>query len=274
MYKGFDLDFDKKYFIETIGDIDYYTTIYDTKVAKMYKENINFSIKEIENKAKEIDGIKLQNSWFPDVESHIFLSHSHSDEKIVKCFAGYLYSELDIKVFIDSTIWRDSNEELLKLMDKYANWEQYKIIPNGNIRVCSTDDVFKFKDNVNMMLLMALTKMINNTDCFLFFNTNNSTINKHNNTKTYSPWIYYEIGISKCIEKIKREPIKTFSAKNKSSIESINMTFDLDMEHLTKLSTKKFIEWVNVCKNTGNKEDKALDNLYKITKNRLNNIFH
>ena len=263
MYKGFNLDFNEKYFIKTIGDIDY-ATIYDKEVVESYKENINFSLKVIKNKVKEIDGTELQNTWFPNVESHIFLSHSHSDEEIVKCFAGYLYSELGIKVFIDSTIWRDSNKELLKLMDKYAKWEQYETISNGNIKVCSLDEVFKFKDNINMMLLMALTKMINNTDCFLFFNTNNSTINEYYNSKTYSPWIYYEIGISKCIEKGSRK-IKMFSAEH--------MTFNLDTEHLTKLTTEKFIEWVNICKNTDIKTYDALDNLYNINKNNLHNVF-
>lgn len=273
MYKGFNLDFDEEYFIESIGYKDY-ATIYDTEVIETYKENINFSIEKIKKNIKEIDGTELQNSWFPNIESHIFLSHSHSDEEIVKRFAGYLYSELGIKVFIDSTIWRDSNEELIKLMNKYAKWEQYKIIPNGDIRVCYVEEVFKFKDNINMMLLMALTKMINNTDCFLFFNTNNSTINEYHNSKTYSPWIYYEIGISKCIEKIKRKNIiETFSSKHKSSTESINMTFDLDTEHLTKLTTDKFIEWVNICKNTNIKTYDALDNLYNINKNNLHNVF-
>lgn len=274
MYKGFNLDFDEEYFIESIGYKDY-ATIYDTEVIETYKENINFSIEKIKKNIKEIDGTELQNSWFPNIESHIFLSHSHSDEEIVKRFAGYLYSELGIKVFIDSTIWRDSNEELIKLMNKYAKWEQYKIIPNGDIRVCYVEEVFKFKDNINMMLLMALTKMINNTDCFLFFNTNNSTINEYHNSKTYSPWIYYEIGISKCIEKIKRKNIiETFSSKHKSSTESIIMTFDLDTEHLINLSTKEIIEWVNICKNTNIKTYDALDNLYNINKNNLHNVFH
>lgn len=272
MYKGFNLDFNEKYFIKTIGDIDY-ATIYDKEVVESYKKDINSRVKEIENKAEEIDGTELQNTWFPNIESHIFLSHSHSDEEIVKCFAGYLYSELGIKVFIDSTIWEYSNSKLLELMEAYAHWNQYEIRPNGNIRVCSIEEVFKFKDNVNMMLLMALTKIINDTDCFLFFNTNNSTINKYDNSKTYSPWICYEIGISKCIEKRNREHIKTFSAKHKSSTESINMTFDLDTEHLTKLTTEKFIEWVNICKNADIKTYDALDNLYNINKN-TNNILY
>lgn len=240
---------------------------------KAINKDINSRVKEIENKAEEIDGTELQNTWFPNIESHIFLSHSHSDEEIVKRFAGYLYSELGMKVFIDSTIWEYSNNKLLELMYAYAHWNRYEIKPNGNIRVCSMEEVFKFKDNVNMMLLMALTKMINDTDCFLFFNTNNSTINEYYNSKTYSPWIYYEIGISKCIEKRKREHIKTFSAKYKSSTESINMTFDLDTKHLINLSTKEIIEWVNKFKNTDNKEDKALNSLYEINKN-TNNILY
>lgn len=34
------------------------------------------------------DASKLQESWFPQVEADIFLSHSHKDEKLIISFAG------------------------------------------------------------------------------------------------------------------------------------------------------------------------------------------
>lgn len=229
-----------------------YINLYDEVIEK-YKKEIDTNINIIRNNKKDINATDLQNTWFPSVSSHIFLSHSHADENIAKLIAGYLYDKLKLRVFIDSTIWQYANDKLLELIEYNVNWEY----PYPNLKVCSIDDVFRFKDNINIMLLMALTKMIDITDCFIFLNTKNST-NMYNDNQTYSPYIYYELGISKYIEKEKRNGIIGYKQYSKS-LEEMKMIFDLNTDHLIDLDMNSFIAWSNIKK----KDFNALEDLYK-----------
>lgn len=231
---------------------EYYINLYD-KVIEEYKKEIDKNINIIRNDKKYINATDLQNTWFPSVSSHIFLSHSHADENIAKLIAGYLYDKLKLRVFIDSTIWQYANDKLLELIEYNVNWKY----PYPNLKVCSINDVFRFKDNINIMLLMALTKMIDMTDCFIFLNTDNST-DIYNNNQTYSPYIYYELGISRYIRKVKRKG-RFYKQFNRSTEEmKIKMKFDLSTDHLIDLDMNTFIDWSNI----ENEDFEALDYLY------------
>ncbi|MBW5398455.1 hypothetical protein E6A47_00115 [Brachyspira pilosicoli] len=228
-----------------------YINLYD-EVIEEYKKEIDTKINIIRNNKKDINATDLQNTWFPSVSSHIFLSHSHADENIAKLIAGYLYDKLKLRVFIDSTIWQYANDKLLELIEYNVNWKYLYT----DLKVCSIDDVFRFKDNINIMLLMALTKMIDITDCFIFLNTKNST-NMYNDNQTYSPYIYYELGISRYIRKVKR--IGRFYKQFSRSTEEMKMIFDLSTDHLIDLDMNSFIAWSNIKK----KDFNALEDLYK-----------
>ena len=58
--------------------------------------------------------------------------------------------------------------------------------------------------HVHMMLSTALANMIDKTECIMFLNTPNSVSTRDTKLKTYSPWIYNEIEITRIIEKNKK----------------------------------------------------------------------
>lgn len=47
----------------------------------------------------------MQVSWFPQIKADVFISHSHSDEKLAIIFAGWLYNAFGLTAFIDSCVW-------------------------------------------------------------------------------------------------------------------------------------------------------------------------
>lgn len=82
------------------------------------KKDIQNSLREFIGLDGIIDGTKLQENWFPTKQKFdVFLSHSHNDEKLAICLAGFLKEKLDLDTFIDSCLWRYSND-LLKELDK------------------------------------------------------------------------------------------------------------------------------------------------------------
>lgn len=85
-----------------------------------------------------------------------------------------------------------------------------------------------------MMICSALTMMIDKFECLFFLNTPDSTALSSVNTvnpSTESPWIYYEIGISKFIRRVRPS-----RALTKALNESRKIQFPLDLAHLPKLS--------------------------------------
>ena len=110
-----------------------------------------------------INGSDLENDWFGDIDAHIFISHSHIDEKLAISLAGYLFEKHKIKCFVDSCVWEYSNILLRQIDNKYCkniDSDTY----NYDTRNYSTS-------HVHMMLSCALNKnrhfLIKNTFCFL-----------------------------------------------------------------------------------------------------------
>lgn len=52
-----------------------------------------------------IDGDAISQDWFPNINSNIFISHSHLDEEYVIAFAGWLKKNFNLNAFIDSCVW-------------------------------------------------------------------------------------------------------------------------------------------------------------------------
>lgn len=52
-----------------------------------------------------IDGDAMSQDWFPNINSNIFISHSHLDEEYVIAFAGWLKKNFNLNAFIDSCVW-------------------------------------------------------------------------------------------------------------------------------------------------------------------------
>lgn len=194
MYIGFEIDGNKFH----INNSDNYREI--------ALENYNKKQKIIKNQIKdffevrngEIQVKSIEKLWFPKVKNHVFLSHSHADERQALILAGYLMEHCKVDVFIDSCIWKYS-DDLLKLLDK-----KFCEMENGNYNYKRRNIT---TTQVHLVLNMALAKMINNTECFMFFKTDNSVCMKKDfsSKETESPWICDELLMASLIARRSKE---------------------------------------------------------------------
>jgi hypothetical protein len=123
------------------------------------KRKINTVIKSfVQNGRLNADVITA--GWFPEISTDIFISNSHNDLDDVLSIAGWLYDEFKIISFIDSCVWGYS-EKLLKLIDKEYCYDDKTGLYDYNKRNLSTSHVY-------MMLSVALSKMIYNTEVLFF----------------------------------------------------------------------------------------------------------
>ena len=128
-------------------------------------------------------------------------------------------------------------------------------------------------------LLNSLNSTINTSEALFFLNTPNSISAKEViKQETFSPWIFAEIETSKIINKITPERIfrktkifsdfeKGYVALNESSDRELQISYDLELGHLTDLTSYEFEEWIN---SKFISPENALDDLYDYK--RLYNI--
>jgi len=256
MYKGYNLDI---FFNQ--NEINEYHEV-GLSIYEADRKLVRESLEKYKNKDNTIDGSKLQASWFPSVKSHVFLSHSHKDkDSTALTLAGWLYKKLKIKSFIDSCIWGYAGN-LLQMIDNTYCWsDSKKETYNYTKRNYSTSHVY-------MMLSIALSSMIEQTECLIFLNTPNSITPDDEIDKTLSPWIYSEIAMSKIIRtrtisEYRKTQLKTFSkGLNEDISDSLAVKYDVDLSHLIKMDKKSFNNWVTL-KRYDNAHD-ALDTLYHL----------
>ena len=221
-----------------------------------------------------LDGTKMQENWFPQIKADIFISHSHKDEKLAIALAGWLQETFGLTAVIDSCVWGYANE-LLKMIDDEYCYQKETNTYNYQKRNYSTS-------HIHMMLSVALTQMIDNTECLFFLNTPNSITPNTIINQTESPWIYSEISISQLIRKKElqeyrimeqNESLKTFSEDKK-----LNIQYDLPTDHLVDINGYVLREWEETWKDIGisnkypqyseNLRVHALDKLYELTKQK------
>ena len=251
MYRGFNVTIKK------------YEEFYYQIGLKLLNEMQNTTIKQLDKYVGingVINGSELEDDWFGEIDSHIFISHSHNDEKLAIALAGYLFKKHKIKCFVDSCIWGYSNELLRQIDNKYCKNDD-GINYNYNTRNSSTS-------HVHMMLSAALNKMIGKCEGLFLINSPNSIETSDILKETYSPWIYSEILMSKLIEKQipsrhihvgLEQRTESFSKVN-SLKESLNIKYKLDLDHLTDLSEEEIINWGS---KPSNSPENALDILYR-----------
>ena len=155
------------------------------------KKYVKDTLDKYVNPDGSLDAEMLEEDWFASENAHVVLSHSHSDENIVKKLAGCLFSKSGIKCFIDSCVWGYANDLLKVIDDRYCKTIKNKdgsLSYDYNIRNQSTS-------HIHMLLNGALAKMINKTECLIFLNTPNSIKIQDitEEAKTASPWIYSEL---------------------------------------------------------------------------------
>ena len=247
MFRGFNLSISKGFFENKEKSFREYCSIGEKHLDDQkshYQKTLKKYIKD-----SEIDGTKIQEEWFPQMEADIFISHSHNDRDVACALAGWLYDTFKIKCFIDSNVWGYS-KELIQIMNddlsiKETGQDGKALYDLNNCNLVS--------QHVNVMLSIALQKMIDKTEAVILINTANSVTiyNAGKMAETYSPWIYTEI---MCSRIVRRKSLKTYrdypkiqkrgeSPVNENAGLKYQISYEISLEHLTELSEEDLNNW-------------------------------
>ena len=259
MFKAFQLDF-STFNLKTLQ-------AYFDEGKKLYDKNksaIKKSLSIYIDPDGLLDASRIEEDWFPQslFSFDLFLSHSHKDEDIMVALAGYLHKKLGLNSFIDSQLWGYCADLQLKVDESCCRHDNVNNTWNYDDRNISTS-------YVHNMLMVALTKMMDSTECFFFAKTPSSTI-KSQATKTLSPWIYSELSISKMLRPVPKREDKVMLFESDGRLKTFSleaqMKFSPPMEHLIKLSWYDILDWVGeVDKNCSRDSNiHPLDVLYKL----------
>lgn len=260
MYKAFKINDTELGNILNDSDICYI----DTWKAEFERTVLHFG--RTVNSSGQIEMNKLQDDWFTTIDADIFISHSHSDEKNVKKFANYLYTEFGIKCFIDSVFWNYSLD-LLKQIDEEYCFNEDKTFFNYDTRNQTTS-------HVHMLLATSLMQVIDKTECFLFINTANATKMKEGRYYTSSTWINFELLLAKFI-RVNVPPRKRSNILKSESVvilDSMEAHNDfkpiyplLDLDDLTDISFSYIKNLTNgFMYQEGISKTEFLDEIYKL----------
>ncbi|WP_337982725.1 hypothetical protein [Lysinibacillus sp. C5.1] len=234
MYLGFNLD--------TIKDFSQYKKRGED-IFNQQKNRIQTELKRyFYSGTTTINGKKLEEDWFPQVKSDVFLSHSHNDLDEVLGIAGWLNEKFGLIAFIDSSIWGYSNELLKQIDDDYC-YDKTNHMYDYNRRNYSTS-------HVHMMLSMALLKMVDRTEALIFINTPNSIspVSETIQQTTKSPWIYSELVYSNLIRKTQpsREKYITRESTIFNEARSLDIAYEVQqyLNNLIELNDKNLDFWL------------------------------
>ena len=129
-----------------------------------------------------------------------------------------------------------------------------------------------------MMLSTALTEMMDNTECVIFFNTPNSInmseeidkIKREKGKTTVSPWIYHELSMTTMLRQKKTNRIeKVVEHFAQDSRAQLTIEYDVNkalagMSTLTDEQLREWFEKWNRCPEQLRFSEAALDILYNI----------
>lgn len=221
------------------------------------KSRINSNLEAFKDNDGVIDGSKLSNNWFPQIEADVFISHSHKDFDTALILAGIIASK-NLTPFIDSCVWGYA-DDLLKAIDKQYCKNEGSVYYDYNKRNYSTS-------HVHMMLTIALTKMLYNTECLIFLNTPNSIYPKNDIPTDYcdatlSPWIYAEMEMTNFLRPQTKEKHRIVQKAFSEGREDLKIFHTAETPNIQKVGVSDFINWTN---HEYSSKEQALDNLYLI----------
>lgn len=269
MFMGFNLQLDK--------DASIFCEEYDYEKLQELGRNHLDAQKAIYKKSlreyviqDEIDGTKIQNEWFPEINADIFISHAHADEELACALAGWINITFGLSCFIDSNVWGHS----VKLLEEMNSQLSNKRKDRDGGYLYDHQSCNRVSQHVNTMLSIALQKMIDKVETVIFLNTDNA-VRVYDDTqmeKTYSPWIYSEIV---CTQIVRKKPLlayrnyptvkKEYSAIYESAqfIMHSAISYNVSLKHLKTLTERDLIRWdMEYLSNRRNFQYK-LDALYK-----------
>lgn len=251
MYRGFNLEEVKT---------ERMIAQFQAKGQALYNKNKDLVLDKFKEFVKSniyLNGSDIEALFFPQINADVFISHSHKNEDKVIALAGMLHEKFGITSFIDSCLWK-SAKDLQKILDEEHSWND----PNDK-KTYSYAQVGFSASHAHMMLSVALSKMIDRTECIIFYNTPQAVLPYMKGSNTSSPWIYSEITTTQIINK-KIPPRRTAEYARLYSNggyvnESLQLIYQLDLSHLTPISVISFEEWIGT---TARTPEEALDSLY------------
>lgn len=190
-----------------------------------------------------IDAKKLNQVWYPQLTSDVFISHSHKDVYKAKKLANILYEKFGLIAFVDSYVWQ-SCDVLLQRLDKKHCVLEYD--DNGEV-IFNYDQCMFSSSHVHMMLAVSLMQIINSAKSIFVLDTDQSLFDMNGNIKTSSPWIFFELALANLL--IDKEPVFEHTA---SMQKRLNVCYPVDLKHLLPLGKNELIKWNRLCKYDGN----------------------
>lgn len=254
------------------SELNQYLTVGEEKYDR-YAKQARMCLRDFILNNGSIDGSAIKDHWFNIEKADIFISHSHKDLNKVKALAGWLYYNFELTVFIDSCVWGYCDDLLKQIDDKYCKKESSNTYIY-ELRNYSTS-------HVHMMLSIALTEMIDKSECIVFYNTPKSIVlkeeidNQNNqNSITNSPWIYQELAMSTLIKRtIPKRPSVLLEQMNYTAYanELPNIEYNVDeyLKNMIELSDDNLKNWIQQEKSNIH----PLDVLYKIINPKYDDAF-
>lgn len=196
-----------------------------------------------------------EEDWFPSVDAHVFISHSHKDESKALFVAGWLKETFGIEAFIDSSVWGYGND-LLRQIDNEHCWNKNGVTYNYDLRNRSTS-------YIHTIISISLAKMINSTECIFFLNTPNSIDPNSAIQATQSPWLYHEISMAGMLPEISRRPQAVVEKADRSvTADAANLfaRFPVNLGQFSELTVAELNKWAECNEPT---PEASLDCLYK-----------
>lgn len=256
-----------KFKLNVINDTDFFlgNYYYDEGLKSLgkYKEKIKNKLEAyIDYSTGYIDGEKLEKTLFKEIDTDVFLSHSHKDKDLAISIAGWLKEEMGLTAFVDSCVWSYADNILKNINNSYNVIGE----KSNGYRIYDYNKANYIASHIYLMLNSALNNMINKTECLIFINTPNSTIQIDkiiDEQQTLSPWIYSEIVMANTMKityPIREVIIKKEFYQHTEINEDVNITHKLDFSNFIDIDLSVLKKW----KCQWNWHGHALDTLYEI----------
>lgn len=249
MFRGFELTVDE----------DFFQGFQDAGLAQHSenKRRVGGRLDEFRGESGDILSKKMTAAWFPEVDAQVFISHAHKDSPLALGLSGHLRKRFGLRSFVDSAVWGYS-DDLLQILDKEFCYNEESGTYGYKKRNRSTS-------HVHMMLSVALSRMIDRCECIIFINTPQSISSREyiGGQATNSPWIYSELAMTSLIARRTLDAHRgtKATAATESFQKDLNVSYEVDLDHLTKLNQRTYQRWAASTQVAGTK---ALDVLYNL----------
>ncbi|MFP6286993.1 TIR domain protein [Helicobacter pylori] len=226
--KAFVVDLDRsenQSMLKPIARYSFHNQVHQVHQGNEAAEKIHELIKNAKHPNDDIilNHNKIKEAFFSPFEpqlknAQVFLSHSHADKNKALKVKGYLESETNRRVFIDSLFW-DYKDDVLNELAKY-------------------DDTSKIEDAFTLILRESLQDMIEKCPYFVFLQSNNGVSDQGLSQITYSAWIYEELKIAHSISSESRLTIM---------MESFQVSHNISpfLEHLETITLSELSRIIN-----------------------------